>query len=233
MKRRSPRWIGVAALWCAMAAPSWAQYVVGTGGSVDMPGGGTWAIGCIPVVVQGSLNVGSGQFTTGSHFTVAGTGVVNGGSGLLSVGGNLGGGGTFHAQTGTVLLTDGCVGNTSQLLGNMVFRNLTLSSTTGRTFVIPAGTHITVLGTLTLQGTPGQSIQLVSSGGGTAVISLAPGAIVQRSHANVAGDVLIGAPASPHHIPSLTHQGLVLLALLMGAGALWRRHRRPHHTPRL
>lgn len=182
-------------------------------------------MGCLSVEVEGSLNIIAGQFSTTSNLNVAGTGTFNGGSGVLAVGGDLSSTGTFNAGNGTVALTDGCTGNTSQLSGTMVFQNLTLSSATGRTFVIPAGTNITVLGTLTLQGAPGQNIQLVSSGGGTAVINLAPGATVNQSFASVAGNVQIGGAAVATSIPTLSEYGLMLLALLMGMAAFWR-HRR-------
>lgn len=225
MKSIFRRMAASVALCCGLVAPAWSQFVLGAGGSIDMSAGGSWDLVCTSVQIEGDLNVGIGQFSTASSLNVAGTGVFNGGSGLLSVGGNLSSSGTFNPQTGSVLLTDGCIGNTSQLSGTMVFRNLTLSSTTGRTFVIPAGTNITVLGTLTLQGTSGQSIQLISSGGGTAVINLGPSATVNRSFANVAGNVQIGAAAIANNIPTLGEYALMLLALLMGMAALWH-HRR-------
>ncbi|TWG37486.1 putative secreted protein (IPTL-CTERM system target) [Acidovorax delafieldii] len=219
-----------AVLCCGLIAPAWSQYVVGAGASIDMSGGGSWDIGCLPVQVEGSLIIGAGQFSTGSNLDIAGSGVFNGGTGLLQVGGNLSSFGTFNPETGSVVLTDGCIGNTSQLSGTLVFRNLTLSSSTGRTFVIPAGTNITVLGTLTLQGAPGQNIQLISSGGGTAVINLGPGATVNRTFATVAGNVQIGAAVAASSIPTLSEYGLMLLALLMGMAAFWH-HRRGATTP--
>lgn len=214
------------ALCLGLAAPAWAQFTIPAGGSWDMSGG-SMDIGCTVVDVQGTLNIDSGQFSTGSSFNVGGGGVLNGGSGLLAVGGDLSSSGTFNAGSGTVALTDGCTGNTSQLSGNLVFQNLTLSSTTGRTFVIPAGTQITVLGTLTLQGAPGQNIQLVSSGGGTAVITLGPSATVNRNFATVAGNVQIGgfAPPAAASIPTLGEYALLALALLMGLSALWHQRR--------
>jgi len=130
----------------------------------------------------------------------------------------------------TVVLRDGCdPGNSTQISGNFVFQNLTLTSTTGRTFVIPAGVNITVLGTLTLQGAPGQNIQLVSSGGGTAVINLGPGATVNRDNATVNGGVQIGAAPSATNIPTMSEYGLMLMAMLMGLAALWH-HRRTSAT---
>jgi len=218
------RQAAAAALLClGLAAPAWAQYVIGAGGSMDMSGGGSMDMGCLAVQVEGALLIGDGQFATSSNLNVAGGGEFNGGSGVLAVGGDLSSSGTFNAGTGSVVLTDGCTGNTSQLSGTMVFQNLTLSSTSGRTFVIPAGTNITVLGTLTLQGAPGQNIQLISSGGGTAVINLGPSASVNQNFATVTGTVVIGGAAAAASIPTLGETSLMLLALLMGIAAFVQR----------
>ncbi|WP_242421336.1 IPTL-CTERM sorting domain-containing protein [Acidovorax sp. Root267] len=221
----------MAALCCGLVAPAWAQFTIPAGSSFDVPGGSI-DMGCLPVQVEGSLNIITGQFSTSGNLNVAGTGVFNGGSGLLTVGGDLSSSGTFNPGSGTVALTDGCTGNTSQLSGTLVFQNLTLSSTTGRTFVIPAGTNITVLGTLTLQGAPGQNIQLISSGGGTAVINLGPGATVNQAFTSLAGNVQIGGAAVATNIPTLSEYGLMLLALLMGMAPFWQRQRHVAAAPR-
>lgn len=228
MKRFFRRTAAMVALCCGLVAPAWAQLTIPFGGSLDVPAG-TLDVGCLSVQVEGGLNIVAGQFATASNLTIAGTGVFNGGAGVLTVGGDLSNSGTFNAGTGTVALVDGCTGNTSQLSGTMVFQNLTLTSTTGRTFVIPAGSNITVLGTLTLQGAPGQNIQLVSSGGGTAVINLGPGAVANIAFADVANDVQIGAapPLAVPSVPTLNEYGLLLMAWLMGMGALWMHHRAP------
>lgn len=222
------RQLVASALIClGLAAPAWAQFTIPAGGSFDVPAGATIDTGCVPVQVEGNLNINSGQFSTSSNFNIAGTGVLNGNTGAITVGGNLTTTGTFNAGTGTVTLTDGCVGNTTQLSGTLVFQNLVLSSTTGRTFVVPAGTHIFVLGTLALQGAPGQEIQLVSSGGSTAVINLGPTATVNRSFATVAGNVQIGAASAGavQGIPTLSEYGLILLTVLMSMAAFWHRSR--------
>lgn len=224
MKSMLRRLAAMAALCCGMVAPAWAQFTIPAGSSFDVPGGSI-DMGCLPVQVDGALNIMAGQFATSSSLSVTGTGTFNGGGGQLTVGGDLSNTGTFNAGAGSVILTDGCIGNTSQLSGNLVFQNLTLSSTTGRTFVIPAGTNITVLGSLTLQGAPGQNIQLVSSGGGTAVINLGPGAVVNRTFTTLAGNVQIGGAPAATNIPTLNEYGLMLMALLMGMAALWHQRR--------
>ena len=122
--------------------------------------------------------------------------------------------------------------------GTLVFQNLNLSSATGRAFVIPAGSQITVLGTLTLQGTPAQPIQLRLSSAGTAAISLGPAAVLNQNMAIVAGNVQIGAlraSAAPRAVPTTRAHSVVLLSLLQGMAALrYPRSGRtdPMRTPR-
>lgn len=227
MQSLSGRLVALAMLGLGIAGQAYAQFTIPAGATFDVPAGGTFDAGCTPIQLEGSLNVNSGQLATNSNLNIAGTGVLNGLTGSIAVGGNLSSSGTFNAGTSTVTLTDGCVGNVTQLSGNLVFQNLVLSSSTGRSFVIPTGTQITVLGTLTLQGTPGQSIQLVSSGGGTAVINLGPATTVNRTFTTVAGNVQIGATPSAHAIPTLSTYGLWLLSIVIGSIALrFHRHQR-------
>lgn len=229
------RRVAASAMLCGgLVAPAWAQVVIPAGGRVDvLPGAGMEA-DCAPVQLEGTLRIDTGQVATRSHFNVAATGVLDLDAGTLSVGGDLTSTGSVHAGAGTVVLTDGCTGNTTRLSGTLVFQNLVLSSTTGRTFVIPAGGHITVLSHLTLQGAQGQDIRLASSDGSTAAIQLGAGATVQRNFAVVAGNVQIGAavpPGAVQGIPTLGEYGRVLLALLVAAVALllpkWQQRRIP------
>ena len=103
------------------------------------------------------------------------------GAETLSVGGDLHINGSLNAGNNTIELRDGCdPGNTSQLSGTLVVQNLTIKSTSGRTFVLPVGANITVLGTLTIEGVPGQPVVLQAASG-TAVINRGPGATVNRT----------------------------------------------------
>ncbi|BEU97532.1 IPTL-CTERM sorting domain-containing protein [Acidovorax sp. DW039] len=181
--------------------------------------------------MQGTLNLSGGTLTVDTDVTFGSGASITGNNGVIAVGGNLISSGNINTGSNSVVLRDGCdPGNSSQINGNFVFQNLTLSSTTGRTFVIPAGANITVLGTLTLQGAPGQNIQLVSSGGGAAVINLGPSATVSQTFTSVAGNVQIGnAIATAKSIPTLSEYGLMLMTLLIGLVALWY-HRRPADT---
>ncbi|MDA8447697.1 IPTL-CTERM sorting domain-containing protein [Paracidovorax valerianellae] len=225
---------GLAAAFC-LCGPAAAQWVFPPGSSLDVPAGGQTDLGCSALDMQGTLNLNGGTVTVDTDATFGSGAVVNGNNGVISVGGNLiSTGGNVNTGASTVVLRDGCdPGNSSQISGNFVFQNLTISSTTGRTFVLPAGTNITVLGTLTVQGTQGQPVQLVSSSGATAVVNLGPNATVVRNFASVPGNVQIGAVTAVAAIPTLSEYGLMLLSLLIGLAMFWKRREFAAHARRL
>ncbi len=190
--------------------------------TMSVPAGNAMSLGCTAFTVHGTFNIGSGQVTNTGDVGIGATGTINGGQGLLSVSGNWNNAGTFNAGTGTVVFTNNCAAGPLTLTGATVFNNLTLTSTNGSTFVIPAGSNITVSGTLTLQGVNGQPIHLVSSSGQTAVINLGPQSQVVSSYFDT-NDVQIGA--TPQSIPTLSEYGLMVLGLLMALTAFWQARR--------
>jgi len=209
----------------ALCGPAAAQsFVIGGGTLLDLPAGGSIDLGCIPLDVQGELNLNAGQFATASHAAIASGGIFNGGQGTLLIGGNLRNNGILNAQMGSVVMGDGCVGSSSQISGSFVFQNLSLTSKTARTFLLPPGTQITVLGTLTIQGAPRQNVQLMSAGSVTAVIRLGPQANVVRNFVNVLPNVQICASAAdaPQAIPSSSRYALMMLSLLLATFGAWR-----------
>lgn len=203
---------------------SFAQLVVPAGGSFDAGTFGGLDLACTGMLVQGSVTVGSSTISRATDVVVDG-GNLAGDSGTISLSGTFNNTGAFNAGTGTVAFTDDCVGP-AKIVGTSTFTNLSFVSTTGRTLVIPDGTSITVTGTLTLQGTPGAPISIVTASGAPAVINLAPGATVVRSNVILAPGVGIGAPLASNvaSIPTLSEYGLMLLSLLLGALA-WTRVR--------
>ena len=212
------------ALAASLNGIAFAQLVVPTGATINVPPGGTLSLGCGALNVQGAFNVSSGQVSNAGSVSIGGTGTVNGGSGTINLSGNWSNSGSFVPGTGSVVITDGCAAGQIEITGTTVFNNLTLTSTNGRTFVLPPGANITVNGTLTLQGTAGQPIQLISASGQTAVVNLGPQAQVVRNFATVPGTVQIGAAvaASPQAIPTLSEYGMMILSLLLAATALGR-----------
>jgi hypothetical protein len=202
-----------------IAEPATAQVTVPPGGSLSIPAGASLHLGCTDLNVQGNVSVGAGQISQAATIGITSSGVLDGGSGTISVGGNWNNFGTFVPGSSTVIFTDGCSTAPAQLTGNTVFYNLTLTSTNGRTFVLPAGHSITVDGTLTLQGLPGLPIQLVSSSEQTAFVTLGAGAQLVSSYATVPPSILIGA-ANIEAIPTLGEYGLFILTLLLAAIAV-------------
>lgn len=216
------------ALGAALCGSAWGQFVVPVGSDIDLAGG-TFELPCTAVLMQGNLTLGAGTFDTGSFnfdtgATVAGTG------GQLNVSGDLTSTVPLNLGTSSVVLSDSCApGSTLQLSGNIIVKDLTLISTgpLPPTIVLPAGTNLTVLGTLTL-GAPGKPVILTSSGPGTAVVTMGPGATLSNpSGSIVPGNVQIGAvvAASPASIPTLSTYGLMLLSLMLGGVAVRRQRR--------
>lgn len=225
MLNKLSHWLLSAVTSFVLATPAMAQFSSFPPGSqLDVPPGGQVDFGCVPLDMGGTLNLSGGTLSVDSSASFGTTASVTGTGGVISVGGDLIASGGLNTGANSLILRDGCdPGNSSQISGNFVVQNLTVTSSTGRTFVLPAGANITVLGTLTVQGTPGQSVQLVSSGG-TAVISLGPNATVIRSFASVPPTVQIGAaPVAVAAVPSSNFYSLLLMTLLVGGLAAHRR----------
>ncbi len=211
-----------AALLMPLSSAALAQLIVPLDSSYDVADG-SMSLGCTALEIAGTLDMGSGTLSDVSAVNIAATGTINGDQGTLSVSGDWNNLGTFNAGTGTVVFTDGCAIGPIEITGTTVFHDLTLTSTEGRTFILPAGENITVNGVLTLQGADGQPIELVSSTGETAVIDLGPSAEVVQNFASVNSNVQIGALAigdTTLAIPTMSDYALVILSLLIAGVAL-------------
>jgi hypothetical protein len=206
----------------ALGSSAFAQVSVPLGGTMNVPAGGSMNLGCTALNVQGAFNVNSGQVSNISNVSIGNTGNLNGGQGALSVSGNWSNSGTFVPGTGTVIFTDGCASGPIQFAGTTQFNNLTLSSSTGRNFIFPPGSVVTITGTLTLQGTPEQPINLLSAGGQSTFVMASGAQLVSNNatgfYVDQNGNLIIGPPS----IPTLSEYGLILLSLLMAGTALWR-----------
>lgn len=220
---RAARRLFALLLFAATAAgisPVMAQGLhVPSGGSLSVPSGGSLGLACGDLSVDGQLAVGSGTVTGAGNVAIAASGTVQGGSGAIRFSGDWSNQGQFDAGGSTVYAEDGCATATTTFSGISVFHNLVLSSSSGREFSFPAGSQVTITGTLTLQGTSGQPVILSAYGGGTARIVLAPGATLQSSHAVIPPSVIIGDRPPASTIPTLGVPGLLgLVVLLMFAG---------------
>lgn len=192
---------------------------VPSGASISVPSGGAVALGCTNLSVQGNLAIGSGAVNQGATVSIASTGYVNAGQGTINVGVGWNNNGNFDPGTSTVVIDDGCGFAQFLFTGKTTFYNLILRSNVGRTFVIPAGVNLTVLGKLTLQGAPGLPIQLVSSTGAPAVITLVSGAQVASTNATLSPSVQT-VTTTETSVPTLNQYGLALTVLLLLAVGL-------------
>lgn len=208
-----------AALMASAGPATWAQVTVPPDASVAAPPGSALNLACTPVQVSGSVDLSASQVNDSSGVHIAPGGSLNAGASTIHVSGDWVNAGAFVPGSGSVVFDDRCATGPITLSGHTTFNNLTLRSSSGRAFVLPQGSNLTVNGTLTLQGAPGNPISLVSSGGGTAVVTLGPNAQVSQSNANVGSNVQIGPvpptpPSTPTSIPTLSEWGLALLSLL-------------------
>lgn len=213
-----------ALLLCAHASAQWHVPPVA---SMKVPTAGVLDLSCTELTVEGELDLSGGSLALDANATFASSASVTG-NGLISVGGDLVTNGSLDLDAVSVVLRDGCnAANSSRVAGSLRLRDLTLSSNTGRTFVIPEGINITVLGMLTIQGTAALPVRLLPSGG-TAVIALGPSATLVRTFASVPPTVLIeaGAPPGAAPIPTLSQWGLIgISAVLMVMGLGWMRRK--------
>lgn len=229
-KHRSVCNFGLVALLALVSKDALAQVTVPAGASMRMPTGSTLNLACTIIDVAGSLSLSTSQLNAANGVRIQSGGGVNGGASTIYVSGNWSNSGIFTAGTSAVVFDDRCATGPITISGQTTFNHLTLSSNSGRTFVLPQGSNITVNGTLTLQGAPGKPITLQSSGGGTAVVNLGPGAQFVQSNANVGGNVQIGStpprPSTPASIPTLSEWGQLITATLVALLAVRTLRRR-------
>ncbi len=214
----TPRFLPLlaAALLCALSlGVGAAQFVIAPGGSVVLPGGSI-TLACANLDVQGTMTLGPAQVGTAGNVSIGAGATLNAGSSTLTVGGNWSNAGVFSAGTGTVVFADGCTGQPAQITGATAFRNLTLTSATGRTFVLPVGSLVSVAGALSLLGAPGLPIQLTSATPGQAAsIVMAAGGSVSRSNVTLASGAAIDSTAFPRLVNIATR-----MQVLTGADVL-------------
>lgn len=190
--------------WTAQAAT-----VIPSGSTMTVPGVAL-DLACTDLLVQGTLNVGLAQINQSTTVTIAGGGLLSAGQGTINVGGDWNNSGSFIAGTSTVVLSDICGNPTGQLSGNTTFYNLTLTSSLGKQFIFPAGTNIVVTGTLTLQGVPGNPIRLLSPSGQNINITLAPGAQLIISNAQLGPNVTLTVNTTPDAFSFIAQTGAAL-----------------------
>ncbi|WP_460941473.1 hypothetical protein [Parahaliea aestuarii] len=217
------RWL-VLSLSLGLAPLASAQgLLVPEGTTFNVPSGGSFDLACGDLNIGGDVAVSGGAFAGVGTVAIAASGRLQGGSGNIEFGGNWLNQGQFQAGTSTVTAVDDCGATTAIFSGMTVFNNLVLRSTAGREFIFPAGSLVTVAGSLTLAGTSSHPVILSSAGAGVATIRLAPGATVQSSFAQVQSNVVIGDRPAASPVPALGAfglPGLITLTLLLALSRL-------------
>ncbi|QIL72977.1 hypothetical protein G7048_23075 [Diaphorobacter sp. HDW4B] len=195
-----------------------AQWVVSSGAAFDLAGGAA-DLACLPVDISGTYSLSGGSAANAGPLTIAAGGVLNA-QGQMLLGADFNNLGTLNAANGAVTLNGACVaaGASISVGGTAVFNDLTISSTSGQTFSFQPGTSITVNGNLTVSGTPGAPVALVSASGVPITILLGPGARVTQSNVTLT-NIIIGAtvtpPASTTPVPVLDNLLVSILSLMV------------------
>jgi hypothetical protein len=181
--------------------------VIPPGSVVYIPGVGV-NLSCSDLIVQGTLALGSAHLQGADTVNIGTGGALNGGTGTITLNGNWSNGGQFSAHQSNVVVGDACANPISTFTGNTTFFNLTLTSTTGKAFVVPPGTVLTVLGTLSIQGTAVNPVSV--SGGGT--IQLSHNASLINNHGSIGPTVTVQR-LPVQSIPVIGIPGLLFMAI--------------------
>ena len=224
-----------------------------SGAGIELPAGASWVqpgqldLGGSNLLIGGNFTLANGSLTGGEALSITSGGIFEAGSGGIQLFGDWTNNGTFNAGTGQVSFVDGGAAS-STISGSTLFHNLSLASTSGKTWRFASGSTQRVDGLLVIQGTAGKPIQLASTHPGQpAYLDLLPGG-TQSIHAVGVSDIYASGQhlaagqtnqggsggavgwfdsdtASIQAIPSLSSLGLALLSCLLSAAALLQRRR--------
>ncbi len=158
----------------ACSTPACAAFTVGTGSSVDFADA-VVGLGCSDLTIAGSASATTANISGIANLNLSGT-FIAGGAGV-TLGGNFSDAGTFAGGTSTLDVVDTCGGAASAFSGSIGFYDLSITSATGKSIVFPVGANTGVTHFLTLRGTAGALLNIVSSAPGTqALLAVAAGA---------------------------------------------------------
>ncbi|MGH0033336.1 MAG: hypothetical protein ACQGVC_26415 [Myxococcota bacterium] len=128
-------------------------------------GGGSLALACADLTVDGELRVGSG--TLDEAHDVSGAGTLHGESGTLHVTGDWGPPApSLVGGSGTVAFVDGCGETLATVHGSSTFATLRFESQTGKEYRLAAGTTQTASVFAIEGGGPGNRVVLRSDASG-------------------------------------------------------------------
>ena len=167
MKVRLATGTTLAALVVLVKVAAGATVTIGVGSSLDL-GTGLLDLGCADLTVAGTLSAGTVGFSAARDVTIEPAGVLNANSATLEVAGDWDNTGTFNAGTSSVSFVDGCGVSLATLSGGTSFSTLTLTTATGKTYQLEAGSTQTIGTALSLSGTAGNLLTLRSTSPGSA-----------------------------------------------------------------
>jgi hypothetical protein len=199
----------------------------GSAAQIYVPAGVTMAIdgaslhaGAYHLVVDGTLNLTHGTISVLS-VTIGSDGELNAGSGKIEVAVDWANSGTFNAGTGIVVFTDGSH-TTAAITGETTFYDLTFTSSSGKTYLLPTGGGIVVQNNLRMLGVAGSPIRLESVDP-VQQASIAVGGIPTLEQATLERvEITTARGGSPEPIPALGPAGLGLLTVLIVVLTLFR-----------
>ncbi len=140
----------------AASGASAQQLTLSAGSSLSLANS-TLDLACASLVVAGSFAVGNGTVDQALDVTISLGGNLDGDNGTLNITGNWdnSAGGTFNAGTGSVNFVDGCALGVAAITGSTTFSTLTLTTTTGKTYQLEAGSTQTIGTLLSISGVTG------------------------------------------------------------------------------
>ncbi len=186
-----------AALACSASLLAHANIDVGAGSSVSFADGGL-DLGCSHLSVEGSATGGSGGVSGVANVVVGAGGSFAPGAGRLTLGGDFSNAGTFTPGTSTVDIVDVCGGGTSAMSGGTAFYDLAVVTTSGKRLLLPAQLTQSISHALTLQGAPGELLQVSSSSAGQqALLDVSAAAAQSVAYVNARDDKGSGATIAP------------------------------------
>lgn len=170
------------------------QLVIPPGANLSAPGGSI-ALACADLSVDGSVSFGAARLEGARDISIGAGGTVDAGTSSIFVGGNWSNSGLFARGTSSVSFSDQCAtGTPAQVMGQTSFANLAFSSSVGRTFVIPTGNATSVSGLLALSGIQASPINIVSADPARpASLVLEAGASMTNEYATLGPNVTVSS----------------------------------------
>jgi len=187
----------IATILSLACAPAFSALTVGAGSSLQYADGAL-DLGCSDLIIAGSAAGGSGNVTGIANVAVAAGGTFAPGATWIALGGDFSDAGTFAPGTSVIDIVDACGNGTSTVSGVTSFYDLLVSTTTGKQLVLPAMLTQEVTHALTLQGAPGNLLNVLStSAGQQALLNVSTSAAQSIAYVDARDDKASGATIAP------------------------------------